>query len=528
VTNRRRQNREPAKAAGPPDEPRAERNQQVQTDKSAGGPRGAVATGIKWYRRISVKLALGLGLAMFSIQFLASQLIIESYRRHIDEASQPSQVVSSPYAQYLRERLTKDENGKLVPSADAISVLETFLALSESFLWLDPNGVILAAGEKARKYVAIGDYWPHLCDSREYCKVTFDGGEVEAGSSWVQLGLDDRAVGTFVLVWFDNPIAELNQQRQAQLELFYRLFAAGLVAALTSLLMVSLVTRRLSKLAAEASAPLAEMVENVDLPGPFDASGNDEIARLAAALNTMRGRIEVLVARLADRDRQRREWIAQVSHDLRTPLTALSACLDRARERYVDKENVGERSGVYEAITVTKQDGNRLQTLVDDLFELARLDANEELMLEPVPPGELVRQTVRGLRPMAEAEGIELKAIVAPSLPTISADGRRLMRGLENMVRNAIHFGRNHVDVIVACEGDYLKFEVRDDGPGLPVKEGQVFLGHAIGQPRRPDSAGLGLIVTHRVATAHGGRLAGANLPKGASVWIEIPIVARP
>jgi len=268
-------------------------------------------------------------------------------------------------------------------------------------------------------------------------------------------------------------------------------------------------------------------LETVDLPGPFEVSGDDEISRLAAALNTMRGRIEQLVESLADRDRQRREWIAQVSHDLRTPLTALSACLERAKERYRREEHdTPEASGVFEAIEVASQDQQRLQTLVDDLFELARLDANESLLLEPVPPGELVRQAVRGLRPMAEARDITLEADVGASLPTVRADGRRLMRALENMLRNAVQFARSAVVLRVAVEGDELTFEVLDDGPGLPVKDGEVVLGLTDNSPRRPDSTGLGLLVTRRVAMAHGGRLTGTNRNSGgAAVAVRIPVV---
>ena len=161
------------------------------------------------------------------------------------------------------------------------------------------------------------------------------------------------------------------------------------------------------------------------------------------------------------------------------------------------------------------QDGHRLQTLVDDLFELARLDASEELNLEPVPPGELVRQTVRGLVPMADSQGIELITTIEPSLPIIRADGRRLMRALENMLRNAVQFGEKRVEVVVSAFGKYLKFEVKDDGPGLAEENGQVVFTETVKRPRRPDSTGLGLIVTNRVATAHGGSLGGENRLEG-------------
>jgi hypothetical protein len=471
-----------------------------------------------------VKLALGLGLAMFSIQFFASMLIIETFKADLEELDAGRGGASEAYAQYLSTRLRLDEGGRWVPDEEARTVVETFLGPGDSYVWLSPDERVLAADMTALHYVNIGDSWS-LCDSREYCGVNLGPG-LTGGSTWTPLGIDGRHIGTFVLFWLSDPLfaTQLGRQR-VQADLVSRLIAAAVVATLTSILLVSLVTRRLSQLATDASTPLDDSPENVDLPGPFAVSGDDEIARLATALNTMRGRIKQLVARLADRDRQRREWIAQVSHDLRTPLTALSACLDRALQRYGNGDGSGVHAGVIDAIQVAKQDGQRLQTLVDDLFELARLDAGEELTIEPVPPGELVRQAVRGLRPMAEVRGICMTAEVAPSLPTVRADGRRLMRALENLLRNAVHFAKTQVTLSVRLENAALMFEVADDGPGLPVLDGHVVLGKSHSGARRPDSAGLGLVVTRRVAAAHGGAIGGLNRPEGgATVWVRIPV----
>jgi len=461
---------------------------------------------------------------MFSIQFFASMLIIETSLATYEELDIGRGGAADPYAEFLATRLRQDEAGRWIPTDEAQTVIETFLGPGETWVWLSPSDEVRAGGAMALKYHPVGDTWP-LCDAREYCGVSLEPG-LTAGSTWTRLGIEGRHIGTFVLVWlYDPQLAAQLGQRQLRADLLSRLIASAVVAMLTSILLVGLVTRRLSKLATDASTPLDDRLEVLDLPGPFEAAGDDEIARLAAALNTMRSRIMELVARLADRDRQRREWIAQVSHDLRTPLTALSACLDRAIERHFKRNEPSDRA-VVDALQVAKQDGQRLQALVDDLFELARLDAGEELTLEPVPPGELVRQAVRGLRPMAEERGVRMTAEVAPALPTVRADGRRLMRALENLLRNAVHFARSQVTLSVATVDGDLKFEVTDDGPGLPVRDGQVVLGQAHEGARRPDSAGLGLIVTRRVAAAHGGTIGGHNRAEGgAAVWVRIPAV---
>jgi signal transduction histidine kinase len=231
-------------------------------------------------------------------------------------------------------------------------VVETFLNVGESYLWLDANDRVVIAGKALANYVGEGEYWK-LCDSPAYCEVQLDNGKVRGGSTWSKLAIRGQPIGTFVLVWFSDPSVTAQWgQRQLQAEIVWRLVASALVGTLTSLLLVSIVTRRLSKLAADASSPTSADATAVDIPGPFDVQGDDEIARLATALNAMRARIESLVASLRERDRQRREWVAMFSHDLRTPLTALSACLDRAREKLVAGETTDGGGSVTEALVV--------------------------------------------------------------------------------------------------------------------------------------------------------------------------------
>ena len=267
-----------------------------------------------------------------------------------------------------------------------------------------------------------------------------------------------------------------------------------------------------------ASSPVAD---EGDLPGPFDESGTDEIARLARSMNAMRARVIELLASIHERDRSRRQWIAQVSHDLRTPLTALMACLERAREDLVE----GRHADLGERLAVARLDAERLGDLAEDLLDIARIDAEETCIREPVPPGELVRQTARALAGLAEREGVDIELEVARRLPELTADGRRLMRGLENLLRNALHHARGKV-VLGASERDgHVRFSVQDDGPGLPEVGGNVAWDALGDHLSRPDSAGLGLVVVRKVAEMHGGRTGAENAQGGgARVWFEIPV----
>ncbi|MFH0944570.1 MAG: winged helix-turn-helix domain-containing protein [Planctomycetota bacterium] len=261
-----------------------------------------------------------------------------------------------------------------------------------------------------------------------------------------------------------------------------------------------------------------------EVPGTFPATGRDEIALLSRSMNSMRERVLGLLAGMEQRESERREWVAQVSHDLRTPLTALLACLDHSGVCLQETNPEQLKRDLAELFAVAKMDALRVQALADDLLEIARLEAGSGLDLEPVPPGELVRQTVRALSPLAEVRGVELKAEIAPGLPTVQADGRRLMRAVENLLKNAVHHATRSVQVRASHAGGRLLLEVRDDGPGLPEENGAVILNRLPGLRSRRDSAGLGLVVAERVARAHGGRIGARFLPGGgAAVWLELP-----
>ena len=294
----------------------------------------------------------------------------------------------------------------------------------------------------------------------------------------------------------------------------------AIVLALIAWFIVARVaTRKLSRLADAAAAP----TDDGSLPGPFDTSGHDEIAVLAGSLNAMRARAVGSLERLSERDAARREWIAHVSHDLRTPVTALTLGLERVAALVEPDATPGE---VHELLAAARIDVQRIGALTEDLLEIARLDAGDELVREPVPSGELALRTVEALLPIARDRDVELRSEIPPGLPILEADGRRLARALENLVVNSLRHARSSVVLSVAAD-DHVRFVVRDDGPGFAT-EGAVELDALRAGRSRADSAGLGLQVAQRVAAAHGGHIAARNRPAGgACVELSLPHPTR-
>lgn len=306
---------------------------------------------------------------------------------------------------------------------------------------------------------------------------------------------------------------------------------AAALAALLGYVLSRWLTARLTRLSEVAAQPVADG----ELPGPFDESGDDEIAIVAGTMNALRKQVEARLQEFSLRDIRRREFIAQVSHDLRTPLTAQLACLDRAGLLLEKPDAPLNRKELRELLAVAKLDADRVHTLADDLLEIARLDAGDRLNLEPVPPGELVRQAARRLEPLANQRALEIEVRVTAGLPMLHADGRRLTRAFENLLRNAIQHARSEVIVMAVLVGDCIRFEVRDDGRGLPKEADfleylrrlskDVRLAKLAKRRSGPDSAGLGLVVAQRVAEAHSGVVDAYDLRgSGAAFFMDIPV----
>lgn len=292
---------------------------------------------------------------------------------------------------------------------------------------------------------------------------------------------------------------------------------ASVLALALGILTSLLVTRRLRTLAGEVSAPPA----NPDgLPGPFHARGSDEVAVLARALEAMRIRIGGLVDDLRAQDADRRQWIAQVSHDLRTPLTSLTISLRRAREQ--------ADGAVAAELRRAEHDALRLQSLTHDLLELSRLALPDALKLEPVLPVEIVDAALRSVEAMACDKSAVLSRVARHGDGEVLADGPKLLRALENLLANAVRHARGKVRVLVTADAERIEFAVEDDGEGFEGGVGPVDIAGLAERRGGRAGFGLGLLVALRVAQAHGGSLTASNEADGLTVVrLAVPRLAE-
>ena len=267
----------------------------------------------------------------------------------------------------------------------------------------------------------------------------------------------------------------------------------------------------------------AARMSNGDLSVRVPVTGESELAEVAESFNTMATRLESAFARQRDLEEARQGLIAAVSHDLRTPLASLRVMI----EAIVDGV-ASDPATVRRYVSSMEREVVHLGKLIDDLFEMARLDAEHvSLRLEPSAIGLLVTETLEAMDAQAARQRIALQARVGQNIPPIMLDPDRIQRVLYNLVQNAIRHTPADGSVIVEVwdRGPDIQVNVCDTGEGIPDAD----LPHVFERFYRGDKsrarddayggAGLGLAIARRLVETHGGRIWVAQPPTGGSVF---------
>jgi signal transduction histidine kinase len=254
-------------------------------------------------------------------------------------------------------------------------------------------------------------------------------------------------------------------------------------------------------------------------------------ALLAAILVLGAAVVWLRIAALADRQRtreraeeMRRKLVADVSHDLRTPIASLRLLVEA-----VDDEVVDEETRRRYLATMRTQIGS-LSTMIDDLFELSRLEAGEiDWSMRQVELALLVDETVAAMRPEARSRHVDLRAQLGDEPLSARADPERIQRVLFNLIRNAIHHTPADGSVTVRAEAgpDAIEVEVADTGDGIPVADqATVFepFNRGSDSSRSGDGAGLGLAISRAIVETHGGRIWIAPAETGTRVRFSLPV----
>jgi signal transduction histidine kinase len=259
----------------------------------------------------------------------------------------------------------------------------------------------------------------------------------------------------------------------------------------------------------------------------IETGARDELADLAADASRM---IVQLAEREAERDAAdaaRRDLVAAVSHDLRTPLTSVRLLADAIEDDLVDPATRRDY------LTQMSVHIRSLSALVDDLFELSRLGAGDlQWSMQQVQLAELVTEAVDAMRAQAEARRVRMSATVPAGLVPARADPERLQRVLFNLIQNAIRHtpADGSVTVLAEANGAGIEVEVADTGTGLSETDRErafdPFYRGGDASARPAGGSGLGLTICQAIVEAHGGRIWFADAPTGACVRFTLPTEA--
>ncbi|HEX6851753.1 MAG TPA: response regulator [Candidatus Polarisedimenticolaceae bacterium] len=287
------------------------------------------------------------------------------------------------------------------------------------------------------------------------------------------------------------------------------------------------------------------VVERTDALGRLADGFNRMAEALAASRDEMEHRVQERTRDLADAMKQleeknreieratrlKTEFLANMSHELRTPLNSVigfSELLAEDLAGKVPEEHLRQVQEIHAS-------GRYLLGLINDVLDLARIEAGRlSLDLEDVDVLVAARDAVRTLEPAARLKGIELRVVVETER-VVSADQRRLRQILLNLLSNAVKFSPagDVVELVARDEGAHVRFEVRDNGPGIdPEAVEDVFRPFVQGESplvKKNEGAGLGLAIVRSLVDEHRGRVGVDTAPgRGATFWFTLPAVDAP
>ena len=300
---------------------------------------------------------------------------------------------------------------------------------------------------------------------------------------------------TFFNVWLTARLM-FASQHDLLLATVLLVFAGGMAMVLGYFLS-SAITDRIFVLQ-KAANRLAEG----ELSARVAVDGRDEVAKLGDDFNRM-------AAQLQEAKQQRADLIAWVSHDLQTPLTSIQAILEALADGVVK-----EPESVQRYLVTAQREIRSLSTLIDDLFQVAKLDAGG-LVLERMPSSlsDLISDTLESFSQVASQAGVHLTGEVAAKTDPVDMDVRQIGRVLNNLVSNALRYTPAGGTVAISAHrtGAQVEVSVSDNGEGIPSEDlSHIFESFYRGEKSRSRAtggAGLGLAIARGIIQAHGGQI---------------------
>ncbi len=312
----------------------------------------------------------------------------------------------------------------------------------------------------------------------------------------------------FINVWMTARLM-FTSEHDLLLATVLLLFASGITIAL-GLFFSTTLSERIGLLDQTAQA-----IARGNLSVRVAIPGRDELGILASTFNEMANQLQAADQKQRELDNLRRDLIAWVSHDLQTPLASIRAVIEALADGMVEDPQTVQRY-----LRTTQRDINSLSTMIDDLFQMAQLDAGGiPLNKEQCSLSDLISDTLESFSELAARQGVTLEGKVTAGVDPVFLDIARIGRVLNNLVSNALRYtpSGGKVEVLAAPGKSGILVEVKDTGEGIPPED----LPHIFDRFYRGDKsrnrttggAGLGLAIARGIIEAHGGHISAENRP---------------
>lgn len=325
-----------------------------------------------------------------------------------------------------------------------------------------------------------------------------------------------------------NTLAQMAWHQALWRTALWSLLLVALFALLAGALVWYWVTRPVKRLTHEVAGLAPDSISAIKqlATQPLEPVTNDEVAALRNTFIELARKITTQWEQLADSDRQRREFIANISHDLRTPLTSLLGYLETLS---LKSTTLTAQEHLQYLATALRQ-GQKVRHLCQQLFELARLEhGGIRPQCERFAMGELISDVVQKFELAAQTRELSLHVDVPGPLPQVFADMSMIERVVTNLLDNAIRHTPPGGEIRMAVwqENAQLQVEVADSGAGVDesLRDGLFRRPSALNsQASRENRGGLGLLIVKRMLELHGGGIALMDSERGARFRFFVPL----
>jgi signal transduction histidine kinase len=419
--------------------------------------------------------------------FVSPRIAVETgHYEQISEQYRTDQILSRLYVAYWRQGLSWEGVQSVVQDASSISGTHIVLVGANGTVIADSQGTLL------------GQYY-----------------NPDSPSSNITMPWSTEVLGkVYISV---NPEAEpyVAPFRRLSASINHSLLLGGALAIVIALILTFVLSRRLSS-PIGVLANVARRLGRGDLSQRVRFRGKGEVGELAQAFDSM-------AADLEHAEQLRRNLVADVAHELRTPLSNIQGYLEAIRDRVMKPNTATIRS--------LNEETALLSRLVDELQELSLAEAGElKLVYQAEDITELVKEAVIPWQPKMLAKEISLSLNLPDNLPMVSIDWQRVSQVLHNLLENAVAYtGRGGtINVSAIAEGDWVEICVSDTGEGIPAEDlphiFERFYRVDKSRARATGGSGLGLTIAKRLVEAHGGTITvRSELGKGSHFSFTLP-----